>query len=55
MNDYRITMISTDPDSAVQFVIYTRAATKREAVDVANQQYGPHFEADRAAVTGIMN
>jgi hypothetical protein len=38
-------MLSTDPESAVQFVIYTKAATKREAVDVANQQYGPHFEA----------
>ena len=55
MQDYRIIMLSTDPESAVQFVIYTRAATKREAVDVANQQYGPHFEADRAAVTGSMN
>ena len=46
-------MLSTDPESAVKFVIYTRAATEREAVDVANQQYGPHFEADRAAVTGV--
>jgi len=55
MQDYRIIMLSTDPESAVQFVIYTRAATEHEAVDVANQQYGPHFEADRAAVTGIMN
>ena len=55
MHDYRIVMLSTDPDSACQFVIYTRAATKREAVDQANQQYSPHFEADRAAVTGIMN
>ena len=48
-------MLSTDPESAVQFVIYPRGATEREAVDQANQQYGPHFEADRAAVTGIMN
>ena len=55
MRDYRVVMLSTDPESAVQFVIYTRAATKREAVDVANQQYGPHFEADRSAVTEIMN
>ena len=55
MHDYRIVMLSTDPDSAVQFVIYPRAATERDAVDVANQQYGPHFEADRAAVTGTMN
>ena len=55
MQDYRIIMLSTDPESAVQFVIYTRAATERDAVDVANQQYSPHFEVDRAAVTGIMN
>ena len=48
-------MLSTDPESAVQFVIYTRAATERGAEDVANQQYGPHFEADRAAVTEIVN
>ena len=53
MHDYRIVMLITDPESDVQFVIYTRAATEREAVDVANQQYGPHFEADRAAVTGV--
>jgi len=55
MRDYRVVMLSTDPDSACQFVIYPRAATEREAVDQASQQYGPHFEADRAAVTGIMN
>ena len=55
MNDYRITIISTDPYSEFQFVIYPRAATEREAVDQANAQYSPHFEADRAAVTGIMN
>ena len=55
MRDYRIVMLSTDPDSAVQFVIYPRAATEREAVDQANAQYGPHFEADRAAVTEIVN
>ena len=54
MRDYRIIMLSTDPESAVQFVIYPRAATEREAVDVANQQYGPHFEVDRSAVTDIM-
>jgi len=55
MQDYRIIMLSTDPESAVQFVIYTRAATERDAVDVANQQYGPHFEVDRFAVTEIVN
>ena len=55
MRDYRIIMLSTDPESAVQFVIYTRAATEREAVDVANQQYGPHFEVDRGAVAEIMH
>ena len=55
MHDYRVVMLSTDPYSEFQFVIYPRAATEREAVDVANQQYGPHFEADRAAVTGTMN
>ena len=54
MRDYRIVMLSTDPDSAVQFVIYPRAATRREAVDVANQHYGPHFEVDLGAVTEIM-
>ena len=36
MHDYRVVMLSTDPDSAVQFVIYPRAATERDAVDVAN-------------------
>ena len=55
MRDYKIIMLSTDPDNACQFVIYIRAATKLEAVDVANQQYSPHFEVDRFAVTGIMN
>ena len=54
MNDYRITMISTDPYSEFQFVIYPRAATEREAVDQANGQYNPHFEVDRFAVTEIM-
>ena len=54
MHDYRVVMLSTDPESDVQFVIYPRAATEREAVDVANQQYGPHFEVDRSAVTDIM-
>jgi hypothetical protein len=54
MRDYRVVMLSTDPESDVQFVIYPRAATEREAVDVANQQYGPHFEVDRSAVTDIM-
>ena len=54
MQDYRIIMLSTDPNSAVQFVIYPRAATRREAVDVANQQYGPHFEVDLGSVTDIM-
>ena len=55
MQDYRIIMLSTDPESAVQFVIYTRAATERDAVAVANQRYGPNFEAYLAAVTEIMN
>jgi len=55
MRDYRVVMLSTDPESEFQFVIYPRAATEREAVDQANQQYSPHFEADRAAVTGTMN
>ena len=55
MQDYRIIMLSTDPDSAVQFVIYPRAATEREAVDQANAQYSPHFEVDRFAVTEIVN
>jgi len=54
MREYRVVMLSTDPESDVQFVIYPRAATEREAVDVANQQYGPHFEVDRSAVTEIM-
>ena len=48
-------MLSTDPESTVQFVIYTRAATERDAVDQANGQYNPHFEVDRFAVTEIMN
>ena len=55
MRDYRVVMLSTEPDSDFQFVIYPRAATEREAVDVANQQYGPHFEVDRFAVTEIVN
>ena len=55
MRDYRVVMLSTDPESAVQFVIYPRAATEREAVDQANQQYSPHFEVDRFAVTEIVN
>ena len=54
MHDYRVVMLSTDPDSACQFVIYPRAATEREAVDQANGQYNPHFEVDRFAVTEIM-
>jgi len=54
MRDYRVVMLSTDPESDVQFVIYPRAATRREAVDVANQHYGPHFEVDLGAVTEIM-
>ena len=55
MRDYRIIMLSTDPESAVQFVIYIKAATEREAVDISNQHYGPHFEVDRFAVTEIVN
>jgi hypothetical protein len=55
MRDYRVVMLSTEPDSDFQFVIYPRAATEREAVDVANQQYGPNFEVDRGAVTEIVN
>jgi len=54
MHDYRVVMLSTDPESDVQFVIYPRAATEREAVDQANAQYSPHFEVDRGAVTEIM-
>jgi hypothetical protein len=54
MHDYRVVMLSTDPYSEFQFVI-PRAATEREAVDVANQQYGPHFEVDLGAVTEIVN
>ena len=54
MRDYRIIMLSTDPYSEFQFVIYPRAATEREAVDQANAQYSPHFEVDRGAVTEIM-
>jgi len=55
MRDYRIVMLSTDPDSDFQFVIYPRAATEREAVEISNYQYGPHFEVDRYAVTEIVN
>ena len=55
MHDYRVVMLSTDPYSEFQFVIYPRAATEREAVDQANQQYSPHFEVDRFAVTEIVN
>ena len=55
MHDYRVVMLSTDPESDVQFVIYPRAATEREAVDQANAQYSPHFEVDRFAVTEIVN
>ena len=54
MRDYRVVMLSTEPDSDFQFVIYPRAATEREAVDQANGQYNPHFEVDRFAVTEIM-
>ena len=55
MRDYRIVMLSTDPESAVQFVIYTKAATERDAVDQANKRHGPHFEVDRGAVAEIMH
>jgi len=55
MHDYRVVMLSTDPESDVQFVIYPRAATEREAVDQANAQYSPHFEVDRGAVAEIMH
>ena len=55
MHDYRVVMLSTDPESEFQFVIYPRAATEREAVDQANAQYSPHFEVDRFAVTEIVN
>ena len=55
MRDYRIVMLSTDPDSASHFVIYIRASTERGAVDEANAQHGPHFEVDRGAVAEIMH
>ena len=55
MHDYRVVMLSTDPYSEFQFVIYPRAATEREAVGQANAQYRPHFEVDRFAVTEIVN
>ena len=55
MRDYRVVMLSTEPDSDFQFVIYPRAATEREAVEISNYQYGPHFEVDRYAVTEIVN
>ena len=54
MRDYRVVMLSTDPESDVQFVIYTKAATERDAVDQANKRHGPHFEVDRGAVAEIM-
>ena len=55
MHDDRVVMLSTDPESDVQFVIYTKAATERDAVDQANKRHGPHFEVDRGAVAEIMH
>ena len=55
MRDYRVVMLSKEPESAVQFVIYIMASTERGAVDEANAQHGPHFEVDRGAVAEIMH
>ena len=50
MNDYRITMVSTDPDSAAVFAIYRKGMTLHDTVEQAEAQYGPHFEAGAVAV-----
>lgn len=55
MRDYRIELVSTEPDSDFRFTVYRSGINEREAVKEANGEYNPFgFEVDRERVTEIM-
>lgn len=55
MHDYRIVMISTDPESDYYFVVWESALNKRDAIADLNKKYNPDFEVDFESVTEIIN
>jgi len=55
MNDYRIEMISLDPRSDYNFVIWHSGINEHEVVEEVNKQYIPFgFEVDRGKVAEVM-
>lgn len=55
MRDYRIEMISTDPQSEHNFVIWHSGINEHEVTDEVNREYRPFgFEVARDKLTEIM-
>lgn len=55
MRDYRIQLVSTEPESDFRFAVYRKGINEHEAVMTANKEYNPFgFEVDRERVTEIM-
>lgn len=54
MRDFRLVMVSLDPDSNTEFVIYVKAINEHYAIEQANKDYEDLFEVDRHNVTEII-
>lgn len=55
MRDYRIELVSTEPESDFRFAVYRKGINEHEAVKEANGEYRPFgFEVDRERVTEIL-
>lgn len=55
MRDYRIELVSTEPESDFHFAVYRKGINEHEAAKEANGEYNPFgSEVDREKVTEIM-
>lgn len=55
MRDYRVELVSTDPEGDLRFAVCRNGINEHEAIMTANKEYNPFgFEVDRERVTEIM-
>lgn len=55
MKDFRIELISTDPRSDHNFVVYHQGINEHEVCEEVNREYNAFgFEVDRSKLTEIM-
>lgn len=53
MKDYRVVMLSLEPESDHWFVIYRKAFNKQDLIREVNQEYSGMFEVDEYALQEI--